>query len=144
MPIIVHYYLPITIGHYLNGDTDKMAKLDALAEKGGDFNYFVSELVYCFSQLLGQGREIQCDLIALYLGTKAGYDPNELLNFFRKYEEEDPKPAGIVNEIEKELTRSHPWTIERINCLQKYINSYKIEITGLNTINKKGVLVIGK
>jgi hypothetical protein len=134
---LIAFILGHEIGHALNGDMQLNASLQE-----GINNYslmaIMGDIIYNTNRYFRQGGEIQADMIGLYLGCKAGYAPEEILSFMEDIASLDPKPRNMAREFFEELGRTHPWTIERVNCMRAHLDKYGIDIRELVPVKKSG------
>jgi predicted Zn-dependent protease len=134
---LVAFILGHEIGHAINGDMELSASIQEGIDKQS-LMAILGKIVYNTNRYFRQGGEIQADMIGLYLGCRAGYDPEEVLDFFEQIASYDNKPGNVAIEFFEELSRTHPWTIERVNCLRAHIDKYGIDIRELSPVKKTG------
>lgn len=107
------------IGHNENEHCRKpvhrlKAAMELLDDK--DFASMASDLLAAVFAPFDQHQELVADISAIYLTYAAGYDPKRSKDFFRKLVHSEEE-----NVFDKFL-RSHPWSSERIGCVEHYLN----------------------
>jgi predicted Zn-dependent protease len=111
------------VGHNENRHTSKFIqrekqKRDITNVTGVDVGLFVN-LYSMATVAYNQPQEIESDYSGFYLAYKAGYEPEDGLELWRRLSErEDPNILG-------KLFRSHPYSNTRYRCGKEYIENAK-------------------
>jgi predicted Zn-dependent protease len=87
-----------------------------------------------------RGMEAEADMLGLQYMYKAGYDPNEFVNFFERIESLEKTKPGAVSR----LFSSHPMTGDRIRAAQKEIQQdlkpepeYVVDTSEFHAVKKR-------
>ncbi len=113
--------LAFVLGHELGHNEKRhcvrsVQKMVFLESALGEYGALAANMANVIGAPFGQMDEYEADEYGLRLMRAAGYDPNRALDFFRKL-----KTRESYDTFEK-LTRSHPYSAQRENCLLKIIN----------------------
>jgi predicted Zn-dependent protease len=107
------------IGHNENGDLELLMKklkiANSLVEGSGNIGVALQQILTPF---YNQVNEIESDRFGANICYQSGYDPRKGVEMWRRMSEKE----GSKNIVEG-FARSHPYSIDRMNCLEKYINS---------------------
>ncbi len=89
----------------------------------------ITNLMGCFTQALSQRNELEADLGGLFLAAKAGYNPKAAATTFERWAAAEGKPTTLGK-----IFRSHPYSQERVQCVNAYLNDAKKRAEGLAKI----------
>ncbi|MEZ4907285.1 MAG: M48 family metalloprotease [Saprospiraceae bacterium] len=117
------------IGHAINHLEQQQILFSALIDiynENSGFNDIASIILnglFSFSQ---KGGEVEADVAGLYLMTKAGYDPKKGIEIFKRVVVDHDPPTSYFSRVKDELRSTHPYSVDRFNCLEDKINKYGI------------------
>lgn len=85
----------------------------------GDYAGLIDQVQGVLGTPFGQVDEYQSDREGAYLTWKAGYNPRKGQDFFRKLQAQE-SPGELPYDLDV-LLRTHPYSMQRIDCLEHYI-----------------------
>ncbi len=105
------------IGHNENGDLEMVLKkikiANSMVEGTGDIGLALQQMLTPF---YNQKNEIEADRFGVNISYQSGYNPNKGVELWKKIAEKE-NSSSIVGSF----SRSHPYSIDRMNCLDTYI-----------------------
>ena len=105
-------------------DNDVSTK-DHLASIGLMGFYLISKR---FQVLWDQSYELEADAAGMYLSSQAGYNPYSALGFFDDIARRESEYDGYMSRAQKSIFRTHPYSIDRRNCIQHHLDKAKVSI----------------
>lgn len=107
------------IGHNENGDLELMMKklklANSIVDGSGDVGVVMQQILTPF---YNQINEIEADRFGVNICYQSGYDPRRGVDMWRRMSENE----GSKNIVES-FARSHPYSVDRMNCLDNYIET---------------------
>ena len=119
--------LACVIGHELSHLENKHCNVHIKKYKlmGG----FLTNLLSIFTQSLSQRNELEADLGGVYLTAQAGYNPKGSVAAFNRWAAQEGKHSNL-----ERLFRSHPYSSQRVMCIEAYLKDAKKKAENLAKI----------
>lgn len=107
------------IGHNENGDLEMLIKklklANSILEGSGDIGIAIQQIITPF---YNQINEIEADRYGVNISYQSGYDPRKGVDLWKRMAKDEES-----ENFTDSFARSHPYSIDRFNCLDLYINS---------------------
>ena len=107
------------IGHNENGDLEMLMKklkiANSFLDGSGDIGVALQQIITPF---YNQINEIEADRFGVNVCYQSGYDPGKGVELWKKMS----KKENSKNILES-FSRSHPYSLDRMNCLDSYIEN---------------------
>jgi beta-barrel assembly-enhancing protease len=115
------------LGHNENGHTRENARIIKFANTPYVGRVISGAYTYA-SMWFDKADELESDLAGLYLATKAGYNPEKYLKVIRQFQQWEGYPSSDWQRFLEELVRTHPWAVEREDCIKNYLDRSRKKI----------------
>lgn len=128
------------LGHNENGHTRENARIIKFANTP-----YIGKVVsgaYTYASMwFDKADELESDLAGVYLASKAGYNPEKYLNVIRQFKQWEGYPSSDWQRFLEELVRTHPWAVERDECIKHYLKISRKKIACGKIYKNKDALV---